>query len=118
MTDQRPVEATREFRRGGDLIHLDWLQAIGLTVVRHRSGSLIYGTLDGQRISASRLQYVVGANAHLTPDGSLVFQSERDPIHAEDKLRAALIERGYVVTNDLAPETTHRFPGPAAPRSI
>lgn len=119
MTDQPcPVEAVREFRRAGDLLHLDWLQAIGLTVVRHRSGTLVFGTLDGERVSASRLQLVVGANAYLATDGSLVFQTERDPIDAEARLRAALTELGYVVTNDHAPETIHPFPGPAAPRTV
>lgn len=120
MTDHiaRPIEATREFLRSGDKLHLDWPTAIGLTVIRHRSGSIIYGTLDGQRISATRLAYAVGANAYLAADGTLVFQSARDPIQAEARLRAALIERGYVVTNDHDPHTIHAFPGPAAPRSI
>lgn len=112
------MEAVREFRRGGDLLHLDWQQAIGLTAVRDRSGGIIYGTLNGQRVSASRLQHIVGANAYLAADGQLVFQSERDPIHAESKLRAALTARGYVVTNDHDSSTIHAFPGPAAPRVI
>lgn len=116
--ERRPIEAVREFLRSGDLIHLDWLQAIGLTVVRHLSGSLIFGTLNGERISATRLQLVVGSNAYLTTDGQLIFQSERDPIDAENKLREALTSRGYVVTNDHDPATIHTFPGSAAPRSI
>ncbi|WP_424465436.1 hypothetical protein [Pseudoclavibacter helvolus] len=119
MNDQpRPVEAVREFARAGDMLHLDWQQAIGLQIVRHRSGSIIYGTLDGQRVSASRLAYIVGANAIISADGTLVFQSERDPINVETRLREALTERGYVVTNDFDSETVHPFPGPAAPRSI
>ena len=119
MTDQpHPVETVREFLHSGDKLHLDWQQAIGLTVTRHRSGSIIYGTLDGQRISATRLAYIVGANAYLDSHGQLIFQSERDPIHAENKLREALATRGYVVTNDHNPHTIHRFPGPAAPRTI
>lgn len=120
MTDHiaRPIETVREFRRAGDLLHLDWQQAIGLTVVRHRSGGLIYGTLDGERISATRLAYVVGANAYIAPDGQLVFQSERDPINAETRLCEALQQRGYVVTNDFDAESIHAFPSPAAPRSI
>ncbi|PPF44124.1 hypothetical protein C5B85_10790 [Pseudoclavibacter sp. AY1F1] len=119
MNDQpRPVEAVREFARTGDRLHLDWLSAIGLKIVRHRSGTLIFGTLNGERISATRLQLVVGSNAYLTTDGQLIFQSERDPINAETKLREALQQRGYVVTNDHDAETIHRFPGPAAPRSI